>query len=487
MADSQLDDLHTVQLKLANEKSPKVLLNGEELTNINSDEEYHDADSSNSHSEDEVEHRQDGVSFLNGHGSHTDNSYSENESKPSEMAFSPPSEELKKKIVEQVEQYLSVESLSRDAFLLKHVRRNKEGFVNLKLITSFKKIRSLTKDYRVVGEALKDSKLLSMNEAQTKVKRNEPLPKELVERNLGRTVVATNLEDSSFEKLSEVFTKCGEIVLIRVLRPGKSVPADLKVHFGRHPELETEVCAVIEFETMAAAARACGELSKDGGMRVVEMGHQSVRKEKKLKIKGETHSDGTKDSDEEHDEKKKKKKRNKKKNKRIQDLLNGSAENSSCSSCASDSDSSFSSFSSLNRRNKNIGGTQSPVSGSPRASPHTSPRPSRKIVENWRAESSDIVTSPASSPEPQRRKIPINGPSPKKESNSAPNSPWSQRRKMTSSNHPNHTTNTSPLATEGVRHRMVQLEGVNRLPRGPDGTRGFHNGVGRGRSLIQVA
>lgn len=486
MAESQLESLLSEERQSTIEKSPKVLINGKELPEINSDEEYQDAVSSNSHSEDEDENQPGGASPFLDHGSHTENSHSESESKPSEVIYSPPSEEQRKKIVEQVEQYLSVESLSRDAFLLKHVRRNKEGYVNLKLITSFKKVRSLTKDYRVVAESLKDSKLLSMNDTLTKVKRNEPLPKELMERNLGRTVVATNLEDSSFDKLSETFTKCGEIVLIRVLRPGKSVPVDLKVHFARHPELETEVCAVVEFETMAAAARACGELSKDGGMKVVELGHQTVKKEKKLKVKGEFQSDGTKDSDEEHEEKKKKKKRNKKKNKRIQDLLNGSVETSSCSSCASDSDSSYSSFSSLNRRYKNSGGSQSPAGGSPRASPHTSPRSSRKMVDNWRSDSPDKRPSPASSPEPQRRQPHSNSPSSKKESNSAPNSPWSQRRKMAAPNN-SHTTNTSPLATEGVRHRMVQLEGVNRLPRGPDGTRGFHNGVGRGRPLIQVA
>lgn len=34
---------------------------------------------------------------------------------------------------------------------------------------------------------------------------------------------------------------------------------------------------------------------------------------------------------------------------------------------------------------------------------------------------------------------------------------------------------------------MIQLEGVQRLPKGPDGTRGFHAGFGRGRPIIAVA
>ena len=57
----------------------------------------------------------------------------------------PPSEDLIKKIVDQVEFYFSDENILKDAFLLKHVRRNKQGFVSLKLITSFKRIKSLTK------------------------------------------------------------------------------------------------------------------------------------------------------------------------------------------------------------------------------------------------------------------------------------------------------------------------------------------------------
>lgn len=40
----------------------------------------------------------------------------------------------------QIEYYLSDENLEHDAFLLKHVRRNKLGFVSVKLLTSFKKV-----------------------------------------------------------------------------------------------------------------------------------------------------------------------------------------------------------------------------------------------------------------------------------------------------------------------------------------------------------
>lgn len=51
-----------------------------------------------------------------------------------------PDEDLIQKMVKQIEYYLSDENLAKDAFLLKHVRRNKMGYVNIKLLTSFKKV-----------------------------------------------------------------------------------------------------------------------------------------------------------------------------------------------------------------------------------------------------------------------------------------------------------------------------------------------------------
>lgn len=57
-----------------------------------------------------------------------------------EESWKPPDAELIQKLVSQIEYYLSDENLEHDAFLLKHVRRNKLGFVSVKLLTSFKKV-----------------------------------------------------------------------------------------------------------------------------------------------------------------------------------------------------------------------------------------------------------------------------------------------------------------------------------------------------------
>lgn len=51
-----------------------------------------------------------------------------------------PNQDLILKLVAQIEYYFSDENLEKDAFLLKHVRRNKMGYVSVKLLTSFKKV-----------------------------------------------------------------------------------------------------------------------------------------------------------------------------------------------------------------------------------------------------------------------------------------------------------------------------------------------------------
>ncbi|XP_031571489.1 la-related protein 6-like [Actinia tenebrosa] len=455
MADGQSDNSAVKKTESNLENSPKVLVNGEEFVGC-SDQDL--AASSNSEEENDKKLAIRSPSAADSH--------SDTDLKDLPDVYSPPNDELKQKIIAQVELYLSDENLSRDAFLLKHVRRNKEGYVNLKLITSFKKVKSLTKDYRVVGESLKESTKLTLNAEVTKVKRNSPLPTELLERNPGRTVIATKMDEPTFEHVSEMFSKCGEIILIRIIRPGKSIPSDVKSYLSKTQDLTTETFAIVEFETMAAAARACSELTKEGGMKVVELGKQTKKKEKAKNR--DRDGEPVPDSDEEHDDKTKRKrnrgKRNK--NKRLAELAGTSTDEGHTSSCSSDTDSSYNPFSSCQRRYRN-----SP-SNSPKGSPKTSRREIAPTTGSWR--------SPQSSPEPARKSLGTH--TVKEGSSSAPNSPWSQRRKTAlPSGH-------SPLAdSELVKHRMVQLEGVQRLPKGPDGTKGFRAGVGRGRPMIAVA
>lgn len=187
----------------------------------------------------------------------SDDDQVQNDDSPIEI----PDDDFCEKIIEQVEFYFSNDSLLKDAFLLKHVRRNKEGFVSLKLVSSFKRVRQLCKDWRVVGYAIKrKSKKIELNDIGTKIRRLEPLP--LFDETLpSRTVVATCLpfDKLTIEKVSDIFSKCGEIALVRILRPGGPIPSDVRQFVNKHPELQQNECALVEF-TESSAARMAQEM-----------------------------------------------------------------------------------------------------------------------------------------------------------------------------------------------------------------------------------
>merc|ERR1719464_909671 len=168
------------------------------------------------------------------------------------MPFEEPDDDLCEQIVQQVEFYFSDANITKDKFLLKHVKRNKEGFVSLKLISSFKRVKDL----------------------KTKVRRLDALP-EYDETTPSRTVVALKLpiERPTIEAVAELFKVCGEIVLVRILRPGNPIPADVKPFSNKHPEMTDKVCALVEFEKTEFAHNAVKDLSSEGeeGMKVMEL------------------------------------------------------------------------------------------------------------------------------------------------------------------------------------------------------------------------
>ncbi|XP_071449324.1 la-related protein 6 [Hetaerina americana] len=191
--------------------------------------------------------------------------------------FEPPDDDLATRIVAQVEFYFSDVNITKDAFLLKHVKRNKEGYVSLKLISSFKRVKHLAKDWRVVAYALQRSAKLQVNEAKTKLRRVDPLP-QYDETTPSRTVAVLDLplERPTIENVAELFSPCGDIALVRILRPGNPVPADARPFVAKHPELATSVCALVEFERAECARKAVKEAeevraSGGGGMRVLEL------------------------------------------------------------------------------------------------------------------------------------------------------------------------------------------------------------------------
>ncbi|KAK7116773.1 la-related protein 6-like [Littorina saxatilis] len=404
--------------------------------------------------------------------------------------FPIPDDELRDKIIKQVEFYFSDANILKDSFLLKHVRRNKMGYVSIKLITSFKKVKTLTKDYRVVAFSLRQSVELEVNEEGTKVRRNKPLP-EYDETTPSRTVVVVNLPQDSptIESVAEVFSKCGEVALIRILRPGKSVPPDVKKYATKHPEIGTTTCAVIEFEKHEHAKVACDSMTNTedwrNGMRVVLL---AVPKKKKEKAKEEDRdNDGSPEEGGGDEDRKKKKRVTRKKKTRVDEL---SAENES-SCCSSGSEGDFPNVPKATLKSPVVDPNHLSPHTSPRSSPKSSPRTQRRR-NHGKSPLTDSTSpndphrpSPRSSPEVSRRKLePCQG-------ESTPSSPWVQRRLRAAQDS---KASVSPLSSPlmgrrnldgtvipGFRPRMMDMAGVVRQPRGPDGSIGFYGGFGRGK------
>ncbi|XP_006615014.1 la-related protein 6 [Apis dorsata] len=199
--------------------------------------------------------------------------------------FVPPTDELAEKICAQVEFYFSDENIVKDAFLLKHVKRNKEGYVSLKLISSFKRVKHLSRDWRVVGAALAKSRKLQVNPQGSKLRRVDPLPP-FDQTTPSRTILAARLpvEKLSVESVAEIFRPCGEIALIRVLRPGHPAPAEVRQAIAKRPELaSSEECAMVEFTDSASARIALQMILGDA--KVFELQQSSDKKRKQQPAK----------------------------------------------------------------------------------------------------------------------------------------------------------------------------------------------------------
>ena len=179
-------------------------------------------------------------------------------------SFFEPSDEMCEEITRQTELVFSDVSLSKDTFLLKHVKRNKEGYVNIKLlISAYKPIKRLTQDWRQIAFSIrKCSSRLEINELGTKIRRLDQVPSYDPSTPF-KTIVATNfpMPSPTIKDVVNIFSSCGEIVQVRILRPGNPTSGDIKKYLASHPAMEGRVCAFVEFETHELAQRAVTELS----------------------------------------------------------------------------------------------------------------------------------------------------------------------------------------------------------------------------------
>ncbi|KAG8180431.1 hypothetical protein JTE90_022777 [Oedothorax gibbosus] len=194
-----------------------------------------------------------------------------------EVAFEIPSDALAEKIVKEAEIYFSDFNIMKNNFILKHIRRNKEGYLSVKLVASCRKIKSLTRDWRVVAYSLEGSKLLQLNAEKNKVRRLENIPR-VQDTSYGKTVVAFNLpfKNPTAEDVKEMFSKFGTIVTAKILTtrsPGYNIYHKRCRYFNQ--EVLSSKFGVVEFEKYADALDAIKDneshLPKENRMKVVPL------------------------------------------------------------------------------------------------------------------------------------------------------------------------------------------------------------------------
>nr|XP_039252501.1 uncharacterized protein LOC120329787 isoform X1 [Styela clava] len=164
----------------------------------------------------------------------------------------PPDNVLCCVIAKQIEFYMSDSYLAKDKYLLRQIRCKKDGYVSIKLMTSFKKMKKLAQDWPVLRSAIvRISRTLVVSGEGMRIRRKVQLSEELRKPRMLTSILAIRLPDTynAVDKITSLFRVFGEIGLVRLLRPDKAVPVDLRNYATQVPDIGVSLCAVVDFES----------------------------------------------------------------------------------------------------------------------------------------------------------------------------------------------------------------------------------------------
>lgn len=178
-------------------------------------------------------------------------------------------EELRQKVVKQVEFYFSDSNLPTDKYLMKFVKKDPEGFVPIPVVASFRKVKSIVSNHSLVAVALRTSSQLVVSEDGKKVRRLHPLADTDIEEVQSRTVVAENLpNDYSIQNLEKLFGTVGSVKLVRVFQPQRYDSGQVSIKAHRNDMfVSSKLHALVEYETVEQAEKAVADLNDGGNWR----------------------------------------------------------------------------------------------------------------------------------------------------------------------------------------------------------------------------
>ncbi|KAL2477226.1 La-related protein 6C [Forsythia ovata] len=174
------------------------------------------------------------------------------------------SDELKQKIIKQVEYQFSDMSMLANESLVKQVNKDPEGFVPIAVVASTKKLKSLNISHQLVAQALRSSSKLIVSNDGKKVKRKNPFTDKDKEELQLRTVVAENLpDDHSHQNIEKIFNVVGSVKTIRICQPQEPNSSRAKSDFIISHKLH----ALIEYENTDTAEKAAEKINDERNWR----------------------------------------------------------------------------------------------------------------------------------------------------------------------------------------------------------------------------
>ncbi|XP_022762323.1 la-related protein 6C-like [Durio zibethinus] len=199
-------------------------------------------------------------------------------------------DDLRQKIIKQVEYQFSDMSLLSNESLSKQINKDPEGYVPISFITSTKKIKSLITNNQLLAQALRSSSKLVVSDDGKKVRRKHPFTEKEREEVQSRTVVVENLpEDHSHQNLDKIFNVVGSVKNIRICHPQESNPSRSKSDFFMCNKLH----ALVEYDSTESAEKAVEKLNDERnwrkGLRVrllLRLTPKSVLKTRKSEFDG---------------------------------------------------------------------------------------------------------------------------------------------------------------------------------------------------------
>ncbi|KAF8406350.1 hypothetical protein HHK36_008437 [Tetracentron sinense] len=174
------------------------------------------------------------------------------------------SDDLRQKIIKQVEYQFSDMSLVASDSLAKHMNKDLEGHVQISVIASSKKIKSIVNNNHLLIQALRAFSNLFVGHDGKKVRRKLLFTDRDKEEFQSRTVVAKNLpEDYSHQNLEKIFSVVGSVKTLRICHPQEFNASRSKCDVL----ISNKLHALVEYENTNIAEKAVEKLNDERNWR----------------------------------------------------------------------------------------------------------------------------------------------------------------------------------------------------------------------------